>query len=221
MIKALAIKELRESLAIVAVALLAMLYLAGSRMGWQVMPWSGGNAYAQSMPFIETGFAGGLMFVSGALAIALGLRQSAWENLGTRYFFLLHRPISRSLIFQIKVAVGLSILIVLSVVPVLVYGCWAATPGNHATPFFWSMTMSAWQACFAMPTIYLASVLSGLRPAKWYGTRLLPLVGAGLLAGIAITLWSNVVWWLGVAILVLLDVTLFSLILAVAEQRDY
>ena len=35
-------------------------------------------------------------------------------------------------------------------VPILVYGCWAATPGTHAIPFEWSMTVPIWGGWLAM-----------------------------------------------------------------------
>ena len=41
------------------------------------------------------------------------------------------------------------------------------------------------------PVIYLAAFLSGVRPARWWGTRLLPLVGGGVLYMIL----ANVDWW--------------------------
>ncbi len=220
MLKALAIKELRESVAIVAVAVLAMLWLLGSLLHWEFMPLSL-NHSPHSVPFVETGFTPMLTFIGGALAIGLGLKQTAWENSGDKYYYLLHRPITRQAVFLTKIALGLAVLLLFTVGPLLIYANWAATPGNHATPFFWGMTANAWRTCWALPSIYLGALLSGLRPARWFGTRLFPLLGTGLLVMLAIGCWFWTGWWLGLAGLLVLDFVLLRLILATAEQRDY
>ena len=41
------------------------------------------------------------------------------------------------------------------------------------------MTAWAWQLWLCMPLVYLGAFLSGIRPARWFGTRLMPLVAAG------------------------------------------
>ena len=221
MYKALAIKELRESAAIIAVAALAMLWLLGSELGWRFMPLSAESDVVGRVPFVVTEFVQFLIFLGGALAIGLGLKQSAWENSGDKYYYLLHRPISWQAVFLTKIAIGLGVLLLFTVGPLLIYANWAATPGNHATPFFWGMTADAWRTCWALPPIYLAALLCGLRPARWYGTRLFPLLGTGLLVMAAIGGWFWAGWWLGLAGLLVLDFVLLRLILATAEQRDY
>ena len=42
-----------------------------------------------------------------------------------------------------------------------------------------------------MPLLYFGAFLSGIRPARWFGTRLLPLVAAGALA----MLLPELRWW--------------------------
>jgi hypothetical protein len=70
-----------------------------------------------------------------------------------------------------------------------------------------------------MPLVYLGAFLSGLRPARWYGTRLLPLAASGLLtAFLAIFAW----WWpLGLALALLTYAALVVTICYVARVRDY
>ncbi len=219
MYKALAVKELRESAAIIAVAALAMLWLLAGMQDWRFMPLSYHSS--EKVPFVETSFVSWQIFFGGALAIGLGLKQTAWENSGDRYYYLLHRPISRQTVFLTKIAIGLVVLMLFTVGPLLIYANWAATPGNHATPFFWVMTANAWRTCWALPSIYLGALLCGLRPARWFGTRLFPLLGTGLLVMLAIGCWFWTGWWLGLAVLLVLDFVLLRLILATAEQRDY
>ena len=57
-------------------------------------------------------------------------------------------------------------------------------PGKHASPFFWWMTATAWEAWGVIAIVYLAAFLAGIRPARWFGTRLLPLAAGGVLAAL-------------------------------------
>ena len=41
------------------------------------------------------------------------------------------------------------------------------------------MTVPAFQIWLLMPLVYLGAFASGIRPARWFGSRLLPLVGGG------------------------------------------
>ena len=124
--------------------------------------------------------------IGGALAVSLGFKQSAWELWHSSYYFLLHRPASRTRIFGTKLAVGIGAGWVLTAAIVLLFGAWAATPGNSAAPFFWSMTGTAWRIWFALPVLYLGAFLSGIRPGRWFGSRLIPLVTAGAVVAVSV-----------------------------------
>lgn len=63
MIKALAIKELRESAAIIGVAVLAMFWLLGNELGWRLMPLSVEPNVVSRIPFIVTEFVSFLIFI--------------------------------------------------------------------------------------------------------------------------------------------------------------
>ena len=143
MIKTLAIKELRELVGIISLAALAMLYVLGEETGWKFAPWSSSRVRTQGVPFLSDDFTFILVLISGVFAIALGFKQSAWENVGNRYYYLLHRPLARNTVFLVKMAVGCALVLLMTSVPVLLYGWWAATPGHHASPFFWGMTKSS------------------------------------------------------------------------------
>src|SRR4029079_8266169 len=122
---------------------------------------------------------------AGALAIALGLRQTAWEIGQGTYFFLLHRPVRRNRIFALKLLIGGALTMALSALFILIYAWWAERPGHFAAPFEWSMKRSAWIWWIAVLPVYIGACLSGIRPGRWFGTRLVPLVagiGAALLA---------------------------------------
>jgi hypothetical protein len=177
--KALVLKELRELRGIAALALAAYLVLVARLTGVKAFDWVPGMPQEMEFPpFVAGQFQGFFALLTGVFAITLGFRQTAWESSQGTFLFLLHRPISRQAVFYIKLATGSLILVSCAAVPILLYGWWAATPGQIASPFRWSWTLSAW--CIIGSTIptYLGAFLSGLRPARWLGTRLLPLVAA-------------------------------------------
>ena len=93
MLKALVVKELRESAGIVALGVLGGIYVLGEQTATPVMPWQ--YRYLPAYPFINDSFGFFFWVMAGGLAIALGLRQTAWELGQGTYFFLFHRPIRR------------------------------------------------------------------------------------------------------------------------------
>jgi hypothetical protein len=218
--KALALKELREVFGITAVALGGYLALVVSLMGGKVFDWVPGMPHGtEEVPFTGGGFTTFYTFVSVVFAVALGFRQSAWESSRGTYLFLLHRPVPRGVVFLTKLATGAGVFLLCAGLPVVAYGWWAAVPGHHPSPFAWSMTGPAWRLAFLMPLLYLGAFLSGLRPARWFGTRLLPLVAAVVL----LILLAMLPWWwaLGFPLAMALYGLLAANVCYVARARDY
>ncbi len=177
--KALALKELRELRGIAALALVAYLMLAARMMGVKAFDWVPGMPQNMEYPpFLSGEFLSFFSLLTALFALAIGFRQTAWESSQGTYLFLLHRPISRRAVFIIKLITGSLVYAGCSAVPVILYGWWAATPGRHPSPFRWSWTQQTWCWIGIMSLIYLGAFLSGLRPARWLGTRLLPVVAA-------------------------------------------
>ena len=118
-----------------------------------------------------------------------------------------------------KLLVGVVVYLVCAAAATLAYAWWAATPGTHASPFEWSMTVQTWKVWIAMPLVYLGAFLSGIRPGRWVGTRLLPLAAAGAVTGLVLFL----PWWpvCGLGMIALSSVVLVGNILFVARARDY
>lgn len=217
--KALAWKELREVSWIALAALGCYLVLTVSVMGGMVFSWVPGTPNPEEVPFVSGGFTSGFTLISLVFAIALGFRQSAWEASRGTYLFLLHRPLRREAIFLMKLAIGTSVFSICASVPIVLYGSWAALPGTHAGPFEWSMTGSTWQLVLLMPLVYLGAFLSGLRPARWFGTRLLPLV-----APLALLFLMNLVsarWAFGLPLSLALCGLLAGNVCFVARMREY
>ncbi len=218
MIKALALKELREVLPLAVLGLAVQLVLVAALVGLKPfavwLPVAG-----LGVPFQENVLAPSFGVVGVGFTLLLGFRQSAWELGQGTYKFLLHRPIRRETIFLVKLGTGVGVYLLCTLVPLVLYACWASVPGHYPGPFEWSMTEFAWRLSFLLPLVYLGAFLSGLRPARWYGTRLLPLAAAGVLTGFLATF----PWWrlLGIPLAILAYALLVLSVCHVARVRDY
>jgi hypothetical protein len=216
MIKALVVKELRESAGIVALAMIAAVNALAELAGVHIFPWR--YSAASIFPFVDNQHSFWLWLAVGGLAIALGFKQTAWEAGTGTYSFLLHRPLSRRFIFGVKLATGASLVLLVGLGFVLVYALWADAPGTHASPFMWSMTPPTWRQALAMTLVYLGAFLSGIRPARWFGTRLAPLV-----ASVVIVVFANLMpwWWLWLSIIAVVIVVELASIEFYIRERDY
>jgi hypothetical protein len=216
MLKALVIKELRESVGVAALAAAAILYALADMAGIQFLPWQ--IQFSHAMPFVSDALKSYLAMCIGGLAIGLGLKQTAWEIGQGTHYFLFHRPISRGRIFVTKLAVGFGWVLLLSTLLILLWAWWAATPGRVPVPFYWSMTIPAWQHWLTFPVVYLGAFLSGVRPGNWFGSRLVPLVAAIF---IAIAAASLPFVWLTAIIVVVSIVAFTTGIFYCIDRRDY
>lgn len=176
MFRAMALKELREIRGIVLLALAAYGYLLSNLLNPRQSEWH----RFLNIPFTTDNLTGNLMFISAAMAIALGLRQTLGESIHGTYPFLFHRPASRRWLIGTKLAVGLAAYLVCAAGAIAACGLVAARPGTHASPFEWSMTVPAWEVCFRTTLLYFGAFLAGIRPGRWYRSRLLPLAAAAI-----------------------------------------
>jgi hypothetical protein len=101
---------------------------------------------------------------------------------------------------------------------IILYALWISRPGRLAAPFYWSMTAGAWQVWFLLPLIYSAAFLSGIRPARWFGSRLGPLVGA-MLVSLVLILQPRL--WIAAVVSIVLTALFASTAIEVAQRRDY
>ena len=176
--------------------------------------------YRHRVPFFNGDIYQFVIFGSWALAIGLGLWQTLGESFRGTWRFLLHRPLPRQAVILTKVMTGMVVLLVAIGLPILIYALWAAKPGTHASPFEWWMTARAWQLWAASSPLYLAAVLCGLRDARWYGSRFLPLVPfvcLPLLTFVNLPSVATATW----ALIALSDVLLLAAILFVTRERDF
>jgi len=219
--RALWFKELRETLAVALIALLAYLAFVAGHAGYPVLPIFSGSSAEGKLPFLDGAFLPTFCFVSVCFAIALGLRQTAFESGRGTWLLLLHRPVGLRKLIGVKLAAGLVVYLLCGAVAILIYAAWAATRGTHASPFEWWMTVPAWKAWIAITPLYLGAFLAGIRPARWFGTRLLPVPVAGMLAVLfGVPQWRYLGGlWLIVSLLI--SACLVGLIFFVARTRDY
>jgi hypothetical protein len=222
--KALIVKELRESAGIVALAVLVLGFIYLESTGRQFSKhlstgfWEWNTGLDYGIPFVSRGAVGLVSFVAACFAVALGLKQTIRELSQGTYCFMLQRPMDRNPIFGVKLAVGVSLLLLATGAMLCSYALWAATPGNHDSPFYWSMTVPAWRIWFSMSLVYLGAFLTGIRPGHWFGSRLAPLVTSGLIVFTATMLpW----WWAGVLLVFIADGLFVVSILHSAQERDY
>jgi hypothetical protein len=216
MFKALVVKELRESAGLVALAALGLVYAYTELTGMRVLPWQSNSIY--HYPFVYDTTGSYLSLCVGGLAIVLGLKQTAWEARQGTFFFLLHRPVSRERIFRSKLAVGLVWVLSTSAIFILMYTWWAATPGHVAAPFEWSMTEPTWQVWASLPILYFGGFISGIRPGRWWGTRLVPVAAAIVAAVVA----ANMPWlWLTVLLSIVFSALFIVGIFYYVRARDY
>jgi ABC-type transport system involved in multi-copper enzyme maturation permease subunit len=220
MIMALVRKELRELLPLLALASLLQMYLLGCATG-NVPETANVLGELRTIPFYNPfdGRTGAMITVGGAFAILVGLWQTVSELARGTFHFLLHRPLPRTTIFGVKLSVGAAASLAVTALPLLACALWAATPGTHPSPFFWSLTGRAWPACLAIVLLYLAAFLSGLRPARWYASRFWPVPLALFVVVPLTTMPTN--WVFKVVPLVVIGLAYAWAILHVACARDF
>ena len=216
MLRAMIAKELRETYWIALAALGIYVLCTLELMGYNLKS----MVYMERhvIPFASGEFTSMFGSISVCLALALGFRQALWESFRGTWPVLLHRPVSRWWMVGVKLSAGLGLYLATAAAPILLYAGRAATPGTHASPFQWSMTLDTWQIWLAITGLYLGAFLVGIRPARWFGSRLLPLVGAGIL----VVVLAVLDWWQWSLLGVLaVDGCLVATILFVASSRDY
>lgn len=180
--KALVLKEVRECAPLAAMAAAAYGCILAHAFGVYMVFWP--VPEQQDIPFVTDSFVTQTTFVSFCLAVGLAMKQTLAESMGGTWLWLLHRPMVRRRIIAVKLVTGATVYLVCAALPVLLYACWAALPRTHPSPFYWSMTQGAWEGWGIVGLMYFGSFLSALRPGRWIGTRLLPLVGTATLAGV-------------------------------------
>lgn len=146
-----------------------------------------------------------LTITTPLIGLALGLLQVLPELRRDQWAFLVHRPASRTTLFFGKVLPGVCLYLLATTLPLLGLAIWAASPSHVPAPFDFRFTLAGWAAILAGLPFYFAGLLVALRPARWYGSRALPILTA-LLAPLAAGWFGE--FWQVVLVCVLLTAAL-------------
>jgi hypothetical protein len=131
------------------------------------------------------------------VGLALGILQVVFESRGDRWALLVHRPISRSRIFLAKALVGSCLYLAAAGIPFgIACGTMAVldgVPGRLPGPFTWRMLLPGTALIVSGLAYYFAGMLVGIRQARWYLSRALP-VGAAVFATVAVLATLTFPW---------------------------
>jgi hypothetical protein len=170
-------KELRENL---KWALLAALVLGGAEVHAlnQTRYGQPDYYYNDGVTLCKTTFLTATTFGCAIVGFILGLIQILPELKRDRWAALLHRPVSRGVIFRGKAVAGLFLYAVATVTPFLFVVWWVATPGNFPSPFVPEMVLPGAADICAGAVYYFAALALALQRGGWVGLRLFPLLAA-------------------------------------------
>ncbi len=160
-----------------------------------------------------------LLMIAFGFAILLGLVQTLADSVQGTWGYLMHLPPGRRWVITSKLLIGGGAYFACTGSFLLICFLIGLSRQTAVIPFHWSMLSSSVQIVLIGALVYLGTFLTGLRPARWYGSRLLPMAGCGLLVWLFIALPH---WWVyGFAPLLVTCGLLVALILYVGDVRDY
>ena len=110
-------------------------------------------------------------FGCSIIGAALGIVQILPELRRDQWAALLHRPVSRGVIFSGKVAAGLLLYFGATLLPFLASIFYVAVPGQFAAPLVPGLLLPAFSDVFLGPVFYFAAILLCLHRGRWFGSR--------------------------------------------------
>jgi len=138
---------------------------------------------SETQPLLSVSVLRPIEFFCFVLGLGLGWFQIHNERHRDLWAFLVHRPLTRTQICAAKLTAGLSLYTLAVGLPLSGLVIASRIPGEFASPFEWEMALPV-AADFLFGIVwYFAGMLTGLRRARWYASRGLPLLAA-LLASI-------------------------------------
>ena len=110
-------------------------------------------------------------FFCAIFGAALGWLQTRNEAHRDLWAFLIHRPLSRAEIFRGKAAAGWCLYAFGAGLPLLIFIAVVRAPGHVAAPFEWPMVLPLLAIFLTGVAYYFAGLLTGLRQARWFGSK--------------------------------------------------
>lgn len=144
---------------------------------WVTVPGANGIYGVDRLSFSLVSAAGAAAFI---VAVALSCAQFAFDQQTSARAFLLHRKQSARQIFHAKVAVGALFYTLAVFVPLTYTAFYLEWMGPERLPTTWYQTVPAMVFSFFCFSFYFGVSLVINRPARWLGTRLLPLFASTL-----------------------------------------
>ncbi len=195
---AIVVKELRENLRWLPVGILIIgVFL------WLVTPTSFRFAsYSNADNITQSCAMGAALF-----AIVLSALQSVFDLSDRQRGYLFHRSVSTNAVMYGKVIAGAILYAVACAIPLICSALWFAWMGLQYLPFRPAQLIPSIVMCVACFFLHPATLISVDRPARWFGTKLLPLIAV---AGPLLVFWEFVrdgntpAWWLVFALYLLL-----------------
>jgi len=108
----------------------------------------------------------------------LGFLQILPEQRRDQWAALLHRPVTRGVIFRGKVVAGLFLYLVATIPPFLASLWLVATPGHFVSPFVPGTMLAPVVDMCAGLVYYFAALFLTLHRSSWFGARILALFAA-------------------------------------------
>lgn len=130
---------------------------------------SGSASYGDELASLYTA----TTFGGALVGILLGLAQSIPENRGDKWGFLAHRPVRWSTLFWGKVVSGVVLYALATGIPLAGALVWMLVPGHYPLPVDWSIALPGVVDLLCGLSYYFAALLTGMRDARWYGSRAL------------------------------------------------
>lgn len=221
MYRSLIWKELRETWLLGAVAFLFLLTVVANDVGltFYQFKFSLRPALdARAALFENASIIPWTAFVAAFLGAVVALYQTLGESVRGTWVFLMHRPMERWRIILCKLAAGAIVVLLASAAP-FIFALWRTRPDASPAPFYWWMTIPVWRHILAASIVYLGAFVSGMRPARSYGTKYWPLVAA-----IVVTFFLGIrepEFGAGLIVILVADALLLAALFDATRSRDY
>ena len=209
--KQLILKELREHFKVALIGLAVftvMLVLAFSACSSSLQRSALSMGYSDAedfQPLLARSVLTQAAFFCAIFGTFLGWLQIRAEKHPDLWAFLVHRPISRTTILRSKILSGLLLYAAGAGLPLLGLIIVASIPGHVAAPFEWAMALPLLAIFLAGPVYYLAGLLTGLRKARWYGSRAF---GLGLAVPASVVLFAVPEFWQALLVIMIVGTLL-------------
>lgn len=192
--QAIVIKELRENLRWLPIGVLIIGVFV-----WLVTPT--GITYTQTTTTDSITLS--CSMGAALYAILLGALQSIFDLSDKQRGFLFHRSVSKNEVLYGKVIAGALLFSLACAIPLTCLALWFAWMGLEYLPVRPAQVIPSLLMCVACFSLHPATLVCVDRPARWFGTKLLPLVAVAMplvIVPFILRSGTSTFWWLSFGI---------------------